>query len=272
MNANMNPPIRTGFVGAGNQGAPMAMRMVRAGFPLMVFARRPEVIGGFREAGASIATSIAELGQACDHVGICVVNDEQVAQVCDELIPAMATGGLIAMHSTILPATCEALERECAQRGLHFLDAPVSGGAHVAQAGELTLMCGGTQAAFAQALPVLETFGKLIVLLGDSGAGQKAKIVNNALLAANMGAAWAATEAAADLGLDRAAFNQVIAHSSGRSLGFEIVSRMGVPRDFPVGAPLLVKDVALLCTILEDSPQSAILRRAAEDFLTRATS
>lgn len=261
--------IRTGFIGLGNQGTPMAARMVRAGYPVTVWARRPEVADEFAKLGAVAVASIAELGALCDHVGICVFADQDVIDVCDQLIPAMHAGGVIAVHSTIHPDVCESLSQQCAERGLLFLDAPVSGGALVAEQGALTVMCGGEAEAFERARPVFESFGKLIVHLGDVGAGQRAKIINNALMSANMGAARAAIAAGKTLGLDKAALAEVINNSSGRSLGFQVYAGFRTYRDFAVGTPPMVKDVALLDSMLGDE-NSETLRRTAEFFLKPA--
>src|SRR5579871_2807945 len=92
-----------GFIGVGSQGGPMAHRIVDAGMPLVVWARRPEAMEPYTVKGATAAASVAELGAQCEHVGVCVVNDADVRQVCAELIPAMAPGSRIAIHSTVLP-------------------------------------------------------------------------------------------------------------------------------------------------------------------------
>ena len=99
-----------GFIGLGSQGAPMAERMLQAG-RLMVWARRPESAAELVAKGAAMAASVEELGAACRHVGVCVVDDAGVMDVCDRLIPAMRPGAVLAIHSTILPQTCEELER-----------------------------------------------------------------------------------------------------------------------------------------------------------------
>ncbi|MDE8654537.1 NAD(P)-dependent oxidoreductase [Novosphingobium album (ex Liu et al. 2023)] len=262
---------RIGFIGIGSQGGPMAMRIVDAGMPLVVWARRPEALEPYLAKGASAAASVADLGARCDHVGVCVVDDAGVLAICDELIPAMRPGACLALHSTVLPATVEELERRCTARGIAFVDAPVSGGAPGAEAGTLTVMCGGTQAAFDSAHEVFETFGKLIVLLGPAGAGQRAKIVNNALLAANMGLAQAALQAGETLGVDRAALAALVKESSGRSFGFEVFARLPSPAAFAIGAPLLVKDVGLLGAILPGHDGADLLAHAAHPFLTAAT-
>jgi 3-hydroxyisobutyrate dehydrogenase-like beta-hydroxyacid dehydrogenase len=261
---------QTGFIGLGSQGGPMAERMRAAGFPLAVWARRAEALQPFVSKGATAAASVAELGAACDHVGVCVVDDRGVAAICDQLIPAMRSGSLLAIHSTILPESCVALAARCAERSIAFVDAPVSGGGQGAAAGTLTVMCGGDADAFAQARPVFDAFAGLCVHLGSAGAGQRAKLVNNALMAANMGLAQAAIGAGTALGIDRAALAELIKVSSGRSYGFEVFARLPSPRSFAQGAPLLAKDVGLLIAALPDDPGAEALRAAAEPFLTAA--
>jgi 3-hydroxyisobutyrate dehydrogenase len=135
----------TGFIGVDSQGGPMAHRMLDGGFPLVVWARRPEVLEAYIAKGATAAETVTELGEQCHHVGICVVNDRDVLSITDQLIPVMKPGSRIAVHSTILPDTCTRLEAQCADRGLQFIDAPVSGGSPAAEAWTLTVMCGAKQ-------------------------------------------------------------------------------------------------------------------------------
>ena len=265
------PNERIGFIGLGSQGGPMAHRSDDAGMDLTVWARRPEVLEAYEAKGAKTAASVIELAKHCDHIGVCVVNDADVEDICTDLIPFMATGSRIAIHSTILPETCVKLAAQCAERGIGLIDAPVSGGQPAAEAGTLTVMCGAKPEHFAAAKPVFETFGKLIVLLGEPGAGQRAKIINNSLMAANMGLAQAALEAGEALGCDRKALAELINASSGRSFGFEVLARMPSPTAFAHGAALLAKDIALLGTVLPEHAGAEVLRATAEPFLTAAT-
>ncbi len=257
---------KIGFIGLGSQGGPMAHRIVDTGMDLTVWARRPEVLEAYTAKGAKAAASVAELGEACDHVGICVVNDADVDAICAQLIPVMRPGSRIAIHSTILPESCERLEQACKARGIDLIDAPVSGGSPAAEAGTLTVMCGASAEAFAAARPVFESFGKLIVLLGKPGAGQRAKIVNNALLSAHLGIAHHALAAGEALGIERAALSELVRESSGRSFGWEVYSRMPQPPVPWLGGPLLVKDMKLLQAILPDSADAGKLAEAAEGF------
>ncbi len=245
----------------------MARRIAEAGLSLMLWARRVETLEPFADTGAHFAGSIAELGGACDHVGICVVDDAGVQSVCDVLIPAMKRGSRIAIHSTIHPDLCRALSTRARASGIDLLDAPVSGGGPAAAAGTLTVMVGGAEDVLEAARPVLAAFAGLIVHLGDVGAGQTAKLVNNCLMAANMAMSHHALAIGATLGIDRAALGELIKASSGRSFGFEVYARLPNPPAFAHGGKLLSKDVSLLATLLDDAPDFAVLRDVARPFL-----
>ncbi len=259
--------ITVGFIGLGSQGGPMARRIVESGYPLLLWARRPEALAPYQDTAARFTGSIAELGAGVEHVGVCVVDDAGVRQVCSELIPAMRAGSCIAVHSTVHPDTVVELARQAAARGINFLDAPVSGGGSGAASRTLTVMVGGDEAALAAARPVFETFGGLIVRVGAVGAGQTAKLINNALMAAHVALAHYGLCAAESLGLDRSALAQIVKVSSGRSYGFEVYSRLPQPSAFGHGAKLLAKDVRLLGEILGAQPAFAALREVATPFL-----
>ena len=258
---------RVGFIGLGSQGGPMARRIVEGGFPLTLWARRAESLVPFADTAAVTAQSIAALGAACDHVGVCVVDDAGVQAVCGALIPAMKAGSRIVVHSTIHPDLCRTLAAAAGVRGIAFLDAPVSGGGPGAAAGTLTVMVGGDAAVLEKARPVFETFAGLIVHLGDMGTGQTAKLVNNTLMAANMALAHHALASGAALGIDRAALADLIKASSGRSFGVEVYARLPNPQAFGHGGKLLAKDVGLLGALLGDDRAFAAMRDVAKPFL-----
>lgn len=258
-----------GFVGLGSQGAPMARRIVEAGFPLLLWARKPEALVPFADTAAEPVKDLAELGARAAHVGVCVVDDAGVRDVVGALLPGMRAGSRIAIHSTVHPDTCIALAKRAAEQHVALIDAPVSGGAPAAAAGTLTVMMGGDAAAVADARAIFQTFAGVLVHLGGVGAGQLAKLVNNSLMAANMALADAALDAAATLGLDPTAFADLVKVSSGRSYAFEVRARLPAVGQFAHGAKLLAKDVGLLATILNDQPCCAALRGAAEPFLDK---
>lgn len=272
MNDSMQTAVRNitvGFVGLGSQGAPMARRIVDAGYPLLLWARRSEALAPFGDTKAESVHNLAELGARADHVGVCVVDDAGVRDVVGALLPHMRARSRIAIHSTIHPDTCRALAREAAERQIALIDAPVSGGAPAATAGTLTVMIGGDAAAVAAALPVFQTFASTLSHLGSVGAGQLAKLVNNSLMAANMALADAALGAGANLGLDPSALTELVKVSSGRSYAFDVRARLPNIRLFAHGAKLLSKDVGLLASLLTDDPYCVVLRDAAEPFLDR---
>ncbi|MBB5685944.1 NAD(P)-dependent oxidoreductase [Sphingobium boeckii] len=258
-----------GFVGLGSQGGAMARRIVDAGFPLLLWARRPEALEAYADTAAETVSDLAAMGSRADHVGICVVDDAGTREVVTALLATMRPGSRIAIHSTVHPDTCIALAAQAQAGGVDLIDAPVSGGGQGAADGTLTVMVGGETQAVAAARPVFETFARLIAHLGGVGAGQLAKLVNNALMAANMALADAALSAGASLGLEKAALIDLVKASSGRSFGFEVRARLPDIALFGHGAKLLAKDVGLLKTLLSDEAGFAILDGVAEPFLDR---
>jgi 3-hydroxyisobutyrate dehydrogenase-like beta-hydroxyacid dehydrogenase len=245
----------------------MARRIVESGYPLVVWARRADSLALFKDTPAQSVVTIADLGARADHVGVCVVDDAGVRQVCDELIPAMRPGSHIAIHSTVHPDTVIEIAKQAGARGIAVLDAPVSGGGPAAASRTLTVMIGGDQEVVAAARPIFETFGGLIVRVGGVGAGQMAKLVNNALMAAHVAIAHYGLAGGAALGLDRAALCQIVKGSSGRSYGFEVYNRLPKLAAFGHGAKLLAKDVRLLGEILGADPSFAPFRDVAAPFL-----
>lgn len=259
--------LRVGFVGLGSQGGPMARRIVDAGFPLTLWARRADSLDPFCDTAATYAKDIPELAASSDLLCVCVVDDAGVQQVVEAALPALPAGAILAIHSTIHPETCKAIARNAAERGLAVLDAPVSGGGPAAEAGTLTVMTGGDPAVLARVKPVFDCYAGAIFHLGPVGAGQIAKLVNNALLAANMALGDAALAAGRSLSVDPAALAELVKVSSGRSFGFEIRSRMPDPTVWTHGAALLNKDVGLLGKLLPDDPGYGRLADAAKPFL-----
>jgi 3-hydroxyisobutyrate dehydrogenase-like beta-hydroxyacid dehydrogenase len=244
----------------------MARRLVEAGYPVVLWARRPETLEAFAGTSAEIASSIAELGLRAEHVGVCVVDDDGVQQVCGELIPAMRPGGRIAIHSTVHPRLCQELAAHAAAQGLSLIDAPVSGGGGAA-AGTLTVMVGGDKQAVEAADPIFRTFASLVVHLGGVGAGQTAKLLNNALMAAHTALAHHALAAGSALGIDRGALIELVKASSGRSYGFEVYARLPSPAAFAHGARLLAKDLRLLGETLQGDGSYAAFRDLAMPVL-----
>ena len=165
---------RVGFIGLGSQGAPMARRIIGAGYPVTLWARRPGTLEPFADTGAKTAGTPAELAAASDLVCLCVTADADVEQVIageGGVLAALAEGGVIAVHSTVHPDTCRRLAAEAATRGIRLIDAPVSGGAPAASAGRLLVMVGGDEPTVEFCRPVFASYGDPVVHLGPLGAG-----------------------------------------------------------------------------------------------------
>ncbi|HLG68268.1 MAG TPA: NAD(P)-dependent oxidoreductase [Acidimicrobiales bacterium] len=265
--------MRAGFIGLGSQGGPMARRIAALGHPLAIWARRPATLEPFAGTGATVVGSPAEVAAASDVVGICVVTDRDVEEVVlgDEgVLAGMAPGGVIAIHSTVHPDTCRRVAARAAERAVDVIDAPVSGGGPAAAEGRLVVMVGGEAPVLERVRPVLTTYGNPVVHLGPIGSGQVAKLLNNLLFTAHLGAALEAFDFAAALGVDRAAFATVLERGSGGSFGAQMVARSGFATAGmrQTAATLLTKDLDLMADVarragVAQPPQVAELARAA---------
>jgi 3-hydroxyisobutyrate dehydrogenase len=240
---------RVGFVGLGSQGGPMARRIVDAGFPTTLWARREASLEPFADTAAAVAATPGELGAASDVLGICVVDDAGVDEVLrgpDGALASMADGSILIVHSTVHPATCIRLQDDFPQ--VHVIDAPVSGGGHKAASGELLVMAGGPAEVVERCRPVLETFGDPVLHLGPLGAGQEAKVLNNTVFAAQLELAAEVFALASDRQLDQQAVATVLSSGSGRSYAAEVVAGGGFDLAglAAVAGELLAKDVGIL--------------------------
>ncbi|HEX4244184.1 MAG TPA: NAD(P)-dependent oxidoreductase, partial [Acidimicrobiales bacterium] len=244
---------RVGFIGLGSQGAPMARRIVESGFPLTIWARRAETTSAFADTPATVAATPAELGAASDIVGICVVGDADVEDVVlrpDGVLAGMSAGGIVAIHATSHPGTTRRVAERAAERGVSVVDAPVSGGGGAAEARILLVMVGGDDDDVARCRPVFETFAEPVIHLGPLGSGQTAKLVNNLVFTAQIAVALETFSFADELGVDRAALAQVLAHGSGGSRAADILAASGFDLSgLRQAAPLLHKDLDLVLDV-----------------------
>lgn len=220
-----NDVAQVGFIGLGDMGGAIASRIIGAGFPTRLWARRPEVLDAFSGPTVQYAATPAELAAGVDLVGICVWDDQAVRDVLygnEGVLAGAREGTVIAIHSTVLPETVREAEKAAAAKNLTLVDAPVSGGRDVALSGGLVVAVGGEEAAVERCRGVFASFGAQVIHLGRVGAGQLAKLINNALLAANLAVADDAIALAERLGMEPAALADVIRNGSGRSFGFDV--------------------------------------------------
>lgn len=187
--------MRTGFVGLGAMGAPMARNLAGAGLLEAVWNRSPGPAEALaRETGAAAAPDLASLAARCEAVVTCVSADDDVLAVVGALASHLAPGAVVIDCSTVAADTARTAAARLAQAGAAFLDCPVSGGTEGARQGTLSIMVGGDESAMERARPVLEAMGRNIVHMGPVGAGQAAKATNQIMVA---GINQAVTEALA---------------------------------------------------------------------------
>lgn len=221
----MTPSVNVAVIGLGAMGLGMARSLVRAGQVVAGYDLNPEAVEALKEAGGQSATSPAEAARYADIVVLVVVNAVQAAQAlfgAEGAASTMKSGGVIIASPTMTPADARDLAGRAAERGLHYLDAPISGGSARAQTGKLTVMASGSPAAFDAAKPALDAMAETVYRLGDDvGTGSSFKIVNQLLAGVHIAAACEAITFAKSLGLDIARVFEVITRSAGNSWMFE---------------------------------------------------
>jgi 3-hydroxyisobutyrate dehydrogenase-like beta-hydroxyacid dehydrogenase len=244
---------RVGFVGAGEMGTPMVDRLLAAGSPVTVLARRPEVAERYAGSPARVVSSLGEVAEGADIVIVCVLTDAQVAEVAlgeHALLAAMAPGSLLVVHTTGSPSTATRLAEDGAERGVRVIDAPVSGGPADIVAGHITLLLGGDDTDVERVRPVLAAYADPILHLGPLGSGQVVKLINNALFAANIQLAAEAERVADQLGVDIATLASTVAHCSGASYAMGVIAAMGSTEALTVAAGrFLRKDVDMVTAV-----------------------
>ncbi|BBY86580.1 NAD(P)-dependent oxidoreductase [Mycolicibacterium tokaiense] len=210
--------VTLGYIGLGNQGAPMARRL--AGWPggLTVFDVRAEAMAPLVELGAVAADSIADVATA-DVISVTVLTDAQVREVVTALAEHAGSGTVIAIHSTIEPDTAANLAEQLAPSGIHLVDAPVSGGAGAADKGELAVMVGAGDQAYEIVKPVFKQWASMVVRAGEPGAGTRMKLARNMLTFIGFAAACEAQALAEAAGIDLQKLGRVVRHSDAQSGG-----------------------------------------------------
>lgn len=254
-----NQIAKVSFIGLGDQGAPIARRIIDSGFDTTLWARRPQSLIPFANTPAHIAPSLKELGAECDVVAVCVYADsdvEQVASGTGGLLSAMKPKSILVIHSTTHPDLCKRLATEAERRGIQVLDAPVSGGNARAVAGDMAVMVGGSREAYDRVLPILKTFASAIEWVGPIGSGQTCKLINNSLFTLHCAAALAFLETGEALGLDRGGLSRMLAAGSAQSFALEHMATASIEA-LRFAETRLRKDIALMLDVLRESGISA---------------
>ncbi len=205
--------ITVGFIGLGEQGKPMAVNLAKNGFDLIVYDLRRDPVEELIAIGAKAANSPREVAAASEVIEVAVVDDAQVEAVVMGhvgIIAGARSGSVIAIHSTIKPATVRKIATASAHRGVGVVDAPVSGGPRGAQLRTMCYMVGGDKELVERCRPVFETSAKSIFHVGPLGAGMTAKLAHQVIICLNVIAAREGMALAAKAGLDLTMMQEVV--------------------------------------------------------------
>lgn len=208
----MSEPLRLGYVGLGNMGAPMARRLVDWPGGVTVFDLRADAMAPLAELGAELADSLADVA-ATDIISVTVLDDEQVRDVVGRLGAHAAPGTVIAIHSTISPDTAVELAELLLPRDIHVIDAPVSGGGAAAEKGELAIMVGAGRDIYERVKPAFTKMASMIVHAGEPGAGTRMKLARNMLSFIGFAAACESMRLAEASGINLAQLGRVVRHT-----------------------------------------------------------
>jgi 3-hydroxyisobutyrate dehydrogenase len=244
--------LSVGFIGVGNMGNPMAGNILKAGFPMAVFDLNPKAMANLVEAGARRADSALAALEGADVVLTSLPASPDVeAMYLDAggLVERAKPDTILIDLSSVLPSTPRKIEPKAKARGVHFLEAPVSGGVTGARAATLAIMVGGDKAALSRAEPVLKAMGPNVFHVGPAGAGNTVKAINNMMACVNSATMMEGFVLGVKAGLDPMTIYEVVKASSGGSKALE-----RIPRDFEPGfkVALMNKDLETFHTIAKE--------------------
>ncbi|BBB61971.1 3-hydroxyisobutyrate dehydrogenase [Undibacterium sp. KW1] len=274
----MSNQSKIAFIGLGNMGAPMALNLLKAGYPLTVFDLSPVALKTLADAGALAAGNAKQAIEGADIVISMLPASRHVESLYlgdDGILAHIASGALIIDCSTIAAQSAKKVAQAAATRGLAMVDAPVSGGTAGAAAGTLTFIVGGSTDDLERARSVLNTMGKNIFHAGENGAGQTAKICNNMLLGILMAGTAEALALGVANGLDPKVLSDIMSKSSGRNWALELYNPYpGVMETAPAsrgytggfGVDLMLKDLGLATEAALGSNSSIPLGEAVRNL------
>jgi 3-hydroxyisobutyrate dehydrogenase len=249
--------VSVGFIGLGNMGNPMASNVLKSGFPMTVFDKNPKAMDNLIQAGAQGATSAKQVVESAEVLLTCLPGSPEVEALyldAGGLIELAKRGSVLVDLSSVLPTTPRKLEPRAAARGVHYLEAPVSGGVTGARAATLAIMTGGDAAVLERVRPVLRAIGPNIYHVGTVGAGNTLKAINNMMSSVNALAMMEGMVLGLKAGLDLATMGKIVKASSGNSNALARVERNLIPRDFEPGfkVQLMNKDLETFNSIARE--------------------
>lgn len=228
---------KTGFIGLGIMGKPMALHLLKAGYPVSVLEKN-KASAALVAAGARSYPTPAAVAQDCDVVITMLPDSPEVVEVVsgkDGVLGTIRKGSLFIDMSTIAPATAKNVYEWMRQRGVEALDAPVSGGQTGAENATLSIMTGGTEAAFQRALPLLQVMGKNIVHIGGPGTGQMTKACNQMIVGMTIQAVAEAFTLARKAGVDLEKMREALLGGFAQSRILDLHGKRIIERNFLPG-------------------------------------
>jgi 3-hydroxyisobutyrate dehydrogenase len=254
MQTHANTPLQVAFIGLGNMGFPMAGHWAQAGYPTQVYNRTSATAAAWVDQyGGQACSTPRAAATGAQIVALCVGNDADVRQVVygdDGVIQGMDAGSVLLDHTTTSAELAVELAQACAERGIQFMDAPVSGGQIGAEQGLLTVMCGGDATTLTTVAPLLNCYAKHINHIGEHGQGQRCKMVNQICIAGALkGLSEAMTLAQqADLDIDKVV--AAVQHGAGGSWQLANRGSSMTRDDFDFGFAIdwMIKDLGLCLT------------------------
>ena len=252
----MKPKV--GLIGLGLMGLPMGRNFLKAGFPLTVWNRTREKAEQLSTDGAQVANSPREVAAESD-VTFTIVSDppalEQVLWGEQGVLAGLRKGSVLIDSSTVSPALARRISAACDERGVDFLDAPVTGGTWGAEKGELVFMVGGKKEVLARVEPVLQAVGKRFFLLGPNGSGQTVKLAMNLILALEVQALAEGLELVTRAGVAGERLIEVLQSSMGRAPLLDVKAPVMLKRDFTPSFPLrlMLKDIGLAMDLAKEN-------------------
>ena len=270
------PSCKISFIGPGIMGRPMALNLLKGGHHVFVHARRPEAAAPLIKAGATGGGSRGEIAAASDFCIIMVSDTPDVEEVLfspDGVAAGARAGSVVIVMSTISPGATREMGGRLAQKGIHLLDAPVSGGERGATEGTLSIMVGGERAVFERSVPLLKCMGRNIVHVGAVGAGQVAKLCNNMIAAQTIAAVAEAFEFARAAGVDRSRVREALLGGFAYSRVLELHGQRILEGDYAPGfkAALHLKDMNIAADAARENrvklPGAESARRILEQLV-----
>lgn len=223
--------------------------------------------------GAVLATELECSANCADFICLNLTADTAVRVVCERILESVRPETILLDFSTISPETAQEMNRLFSKRGAFYLDCPVSGGSAGANAGSLTIMAGGDEEAYNKALPLLKMCGTNVERMGESGLGQRAKLINQLLTWVNQAVVCEAMLLAKRSNIDLAPLNKVLSTSWGRSWMLErSVEKYIIPESFesPSGVELMVKDFNLIMKMAEKAGCTIPIAAKAKEIYDQA--